>query len=1464
MVERKFSRSAEICLKKFESIQQFRQKKQQQEASTDKSHSQSIKIKPPGPRASDSKKDSSTRRNENASKYSPNFQQAKDEYIQLLHSKDVALDVIIEKAEDIRNVFIGELPLTREVIENNLNDVAVVLNNASDLILKLFQSDNGILQECVVPVSVIQKDIFPVLHPSEIFDYNGFGIDETNNLAISPTIRYLPNWNVQKIRNTIDLLKNDNTVQKATNLASDFGLVSNTLKRRLLIGIDRMFNKLSIQHRFGTFESQIFSCFLMKQLLTEEQCYVNLPNCVRKSKFQKRGIDTVCWQYLRQILLHYNCFPFYHLTHNARFGVLDSTKISIHTDLPVSCVLPSVLHGLLNGIVSEMLCDLNSDTALIYAKHLMNCSQQSTYQRQLDFKDDFRSWPKLCYDKIGYVLAVLYSSDMKPLEQRIEHIDSEFWIDEKEKTTLELSVSKLPEYMKKFVVESINNCVKLGNEVKSKISANQTILLSRDLSNDEVISARLSASKNTEFLRWLTMTSTIVSNFGIYNKTSLLLEYEKSVGTKQDVMVSKPDCKISIVTEQGMTIPLINDWSKVPILNEMSELFDQNWKSDLINEFENIDDFEKRFVTFLTNKSGGQKSEEPTLSKELKGISNARVIAFALNRNDYHDELKFIKMLMSYGKCAIRFQIDRRARVIVIVPNAIQSSELFLLLGFNALKTNKKHNEKIAVGKQIGNLLDARVQMCNTGDVSSVKNSGDMKGMDAHTIPNLTLFLRNKMKKVLFELDPSKNCSRFFFSEDKEYTLKEKHPQFEEIYSRKLRGVVIHAAKCLFYMFSMNMYLDDHFFADSQTVSDQTFQTGFFATSAQHTLFLSLFLLNLERKFFSVLDNRLVSVMHSVMGDDVLEVIKNGVKFPEVVRKWLSLRKNDLSKLNYEEELSLSRMYGVFLQQAALLGVYVPYPSRMSLFCDERSDTTKRHTLDMIKIIMDVISAKAQRSYGIDNGLSIGYSIWSCHRSSRYIYSDVDKVKISKLVEMNKNFGFNFIVSHNVFEKSIRFIYPFVTVMCSPISWPMLTFAMPDAADGNNILTYRSKAFTSLNGDGAYMLINQMFFTSNEQHMFQFVDYVKHQSKVVELKLNSNFLDWETRHKWGFTFGEHLLRFKRLRHLTESRKNELGIGDIEVMVHNLNKYLDSNRVLMSFNSISVLKSHKIEVPYGLMYVNHNRSKIDQSLTVRTESLEERAFLDSVFLKHILDYNLIPKDLEVLKTHALCAVKLRIYGDFDYSCEHDGVIEPSQDAQFNILLPFLPGYHLNSAYGKLFSYSTLPTVHDRDISGTLGEITGSLGASFDVDAAIEFGAHVYNVNPSLVDAAGTAIGIPQGLLNHYKNLVNAFVMNNFNLKYHSIFLNVKYFGLNGSLKHFSQYGDYSSRLVRFDSINKLDRYHNVFVRDFIFAYIHELNGRRVYLDYSIHSLLLVMSRGSIKYFTSHLSQLFNPMLTLEFD
>ncbi|AAK40249.1 RNA-dependent RNA polymerase [Fiji disease virus] len=1470
MIVRTVCRAKEKCLEKYKNILKYKEQlaKQDQKENETTSNNKDTSSSVPKP--------SNFRKTKVQNQYNRVFSidEKVAEYEKILNDKVNMIDAIFNKAEKIRDLFIGTEPLTKELIKNELQYGAIVLNRASDLILAFADNNEPREPEFVLNTDMIVNDLKPLLHPTRIFDYSSFGFDDVNKLAINPKIRYLPNWSINYIRKCIQSFFTSNSnieVQNLHNYSNHYDnriyehAMPNDVKLQILIGLDKMFNKLSIQHRFGTFETQILSCFFMKQKICEYEAYMHLPDCVNKSKKLKKGTETVCWQYLAEIIKHYEGIPFYHHTHSSKFGALDNTKISITTNKEVSCCLPSVMHGLLNGIIGELLCDLSTETALIYAKHLMNCSATSTYQRQLEFKDSFRMWPKLCYDSIGYALAVLYSKDMKPLEHRVEKIDSEFWFDEEEKDKLSSSLSKIPSYMKPFVNNAIQNCKKRGDYINQMICDINKIKLSREPNKFETHDLYLESGKNTEYLRWLTMTSTIISNFGIYNKTSLLLEYEKSISTKTKVMVQQPEPKVSLITEQGLQTPILHDWTKVPVLNEMSSLFDSEWKSTLVKEFEDINDFEKRFVTFLTNKSGGIKSEEPTLSKELKGISNARIIAFALNRNDYQIESKFLNMLIAHGKCAIRFQIDRRARVIVIVPNAIQSSELFLLLGFNVLKSDKRFNEKIAVGKQIGNLLDAKAQMISSGDVLSVKNSSDMKGMDAHTLPNLTLFLRRKMIEVLYELDPTGKCARYFFAEDKEYCLIQHHEKYHEQFVRRLRGPTIHAAKCLYYMFSMNMYLEDNFFSKGMNVSDQTFQSGFFATSAQHTLFLSLYLLNNERKYFSKLDNRMIRLLHSVMGDDVFEVIVNGVKYPNLVKEWLKLRNQGLSKINYEEDVSLSRLFGVFLQQAAILGVYVPYPARMSLFCDERSDTTKRHTLDMIKIVLEVLSSKSQRSYAIDNNISIGYAIWNCHRTSRYLYTDRDKSLIRRLVDHDANLDKLFVIDLSKFENSVRLVYPFVTIMTSPISWPMLYFAHFKIDDPNcTILTYRAKSPTSLNGDGAFLLINQMFFTSDEEHMFKFVEFVKHQDKVVRLKLSSDFLDWKERHTWGFTLGEHLLRFKRLRHLTESRKSELGLGEIEVMVHNLNKYLDSHRVQMSLDSFDQLRKNKITVPSSLMYVNHNRAKIEQSLTVRTETLDERASLDSTFLRHVFSYSIVPKDIEVLKTHALCAIKVRTYSDLKYALSVDGYLPESDDSSFNVILPFLPGYHQSSSYGRLFRYTTLPTVHDRDISGTMGEIVGGLGASFDIDSAIEFGAYVYNINRNLINAAASAIGIPQKFVSKYEQLVQAFIMNNFNLKYHSIFHNAKYFGLSGSLKKFSEYGGYSNKLIRFDTINKMEKFHNAFTRDLVFAYIDELNGRRVYLDYSIHSLLLIMSRGSIKYFTTHLYKLFNPLLSLELD
>lgn len=1462
MYERNFIASISNCIQKFEKTRkrkyekQYKQDSNKQEIKKDQntkkiqSHSDTL------PKKNDERKSNFTDR-----KYFPlapqNTTTLIDKEVQayrkrLEDKKQVILN-FLNKADHIRDVFIGEDVLTKELITNELQIGATLLNEATDFVTLLF--DEEPYSEFVVNTSEIVSELAYVLKPSDFFPISDFNLKPTLKLAVNPKIRYLPNWNIKNVYKKLMSYK-DNKLD-----------VKGDSEVQVLSGVTAMFSRLSVQHRFGSYESHILSCFLMKQKLAEADIFINLPDDIPKTKRLKRGIDTVCWQYLKQIILHYNGIPFYPKKYDAaRVPSMFDIGIELISEKPISCCLPGVLHGLLNGIVSEILGDLSTTTARIYAKHLVSCAGTSVYQTQLKYKSDSRVWVKLAYDLIGYVLVNKFSSTMRPIEQSVEYVDGEFWANDEEKNDLLKTVNRLPPYFKNFAQSQLLYVKKRSLFTKSlyRRFENCTDSVEKSTLEQELITE---CSKSTEYLRWLTLTVTVISNFSLYNKTSLLLEYEKSISTKQNVALIDPKVKIALKTGDTVSIPLVYDWKNTKVLSELSDLFDELWQPHLISNFNKIRNFEERFVTFLTNKSGGIKSEEPGLSKALQGISNARIISFALNRSSYSNEYKFMQMLQSKGKCAIRFQIDRRARVIVIVPNAVQTNEVFLLIAFNSIKSDPNLGSKIAVGKQIGNLLDASVQLVESGDINSVKNSGDMKGMDAHTVPSITKFLRYKLIETMSRLDPTGKSVNYFFSSDKEYTLSEVHDDLTSsefsvltnTYNRFLRGIVVHSAKCMNNLYSLTMHLEDNFFAEGMDVSDQTFQSGFFGTSAQHTLLLTLLMIKLERTFFSTLDNNKIKLVHKIMGDDLFEVIKNGCLYQDVAKLWLSKRDHALQQINYEQDLGLSRIYGCFLQQAALLGVYVPFPARISLFCDERSETLNRHPLDVIKIILDLLGAKSQRSYGIDNAVSIGYAIWNAHRTSRYITS-VQNIKVLSNLSDTKLKTCENIV--NIIDSNgvCRLLYPFVLIMCRPIGWPMLSFKMKIA--GIDML-FRQKAITSLSGDGPIMLVNQMFFTNAAVHMFDIREFKGDDDVIVKLRAVKDFINWDDRHDWGFTLSEYLMEFKRLRHLTETRKDELGPGNIEVMVSNLNRYLDYQKIVDSQKSTEILEKSKIRIPYSMLYINHNRTKVEQSLTVKSEKLEERTLLDSLFFKHIQRYSVVPTNRETLQLHTLTAVRLRVR-DYEIEKQNEMLITPSLDSLLNSRLPIMPGYHINSSYSRLLRYTTLPELNDSHLSGIIGEITGRLGASLDVEAAVEFGAHVRHKDPSLVRDAGIAIGIPQSFLDKYEALVTNFSNENFNLKYHSVFNNVRHFCVSANLDKFEKHGFYSDPLLDMSMFKTVVKFNRIFIRDFIFSYIDELYDRTVFLDYSIYSLLTMISKGAIKYLGSHIDRLFSNLLQTELD
>nr|WNH14481.1 RNA-dependent RNA polymerase [Physostegia virginiana fijivirus] len=1372
-----------------------------------------------------------------------------DEFKQRLCSTKLATKAFLENIDLVRNIFIGQEFLTKTNISQFIDAGAKMLSYSTDMILLTTSELHLPLFEFRIPVDEISRDLHSILNPWKVFDLEGFGLNLTLTLSINPKKRYLLNWDIVTVLNQLVKMK------KESNLSE----LDANLKYRILKGVFLMFTKLSNQHRFGSFETQMLSIFQSKQKLSGEQMLVNLPKEIKKSKTQKRGVDLVCWQYLCHILNHYRGIPFYlkKFDKTGSVSVLEE-GIIFHGTKPISGCLPGVLHALLNGCLAELLGDFTTETAKIYAKHVCACGSESIYQTQIETKSVFRSWTKLAFDRVGYVLVNNFTENMEMTDQKIEFIDEEFWMDDDEKSNLLSSVKKLPIYYKNFVASQLKIIETRRAQGMKTFDQYKKENFNQSIDYKECLELLTHCVNSTEHLRWIVMTSLSISNFGLYNKTSLLLEYEKSVGTKIVKSVEKAEPVISLITPSGKSIPLQMKWSN-KVLAQLSELFNEKWYDIILNDYNDIVNFESRFVTYLTNKSGGIKSEEPTLSKELKGISNARIIAFALNFSSYYDEPEFVKMIMRMGKCAIRFQIDRRARIIVIVPNAIQTNELFLLLAFNSIKKHPEAGLKMAVGKQVGNLLDAKIQMSHSGRVNDLKNSGDMKGMDAHTIPTITQFLRYKVIDVMLQIknDISRGkSSGYFFSQDKEYDIFRHEVAYDGRDKLWMKGIAVHAAKVLFYMYNMTMELSDDFFGRSMDVSDHTFQSGFFGTSAQHTMLIDLVITYCLRRFYTKAENKNVQLVHSIMGDDIFEVIKNGNLFKDIVKEWLKFRNDTFKELNYEEEVDISRIYGVFLQQAALLGCYVPFSPRVSLFCDERTETQKRNPVDVIKIALDVLVTRGQRAYGIDNMTGIGYSIWNSYRNCKYMLEDKGLQLVNKMVKSTEFRDLDFITV-NSRDKSLTMLYPFVLIMCAPIGWPMLSFSL--RLYGRDDVIFRAKSVTSPSGDVAIININQMFYMSEHIHMLNISEFIKDNKQISQVKVDDEYINWDDRHSWLFTISEHILKFKRLRRLTETRKDVLGQGDIDVMTHNLNTFLNKDMLAQSFSSSNRLIEAGIKVPSSLLYINHSRTKIEQSLAVRSESLEEKTLIDSYFLQHISKYSRRPKSTQDKNLHYLCAIRPRIYFDYEYAQYKEDFIEPSNDSVLNLILPVLPGYHRHSAYAKLLRYTTLPSTLDRNISGILGELTGSLGASFDVESAIEFGGYVSSINHELLTDAAVAIGIPTKFIDRYVKLVENYLESNFNVKYHSIFQSVKYFGLSGNLSHFGKHVKYDSELLKFSGFKGFEKFNNVFARDLIFSNVDDLNDRILHIEYSIYSLLTIMTRGSLKYFDQHLHRLFAPQI-----
>lgn len=1289
-----------------------------------------------------------------------------------------------------------------------LNSAARVLRLNGDVIIDILRYFEP-KDEFKIDVNTIENQIKFLFDFDAYTDYKKLGVHSEANTTYRPEIRYICRWNYFKLLHRLRYL--NELMQKYSTNEVKFGHVKNTIvnvdlinERDTLRGMKSMMEDLSAQHRFGTFPKQIKIMLDLRQARSESDYLGRLSKFMKLTPTKKDGIDLVCMQYLRQILFYYRKFPFH----------IKDGKVLVHDDaLVMDIQLPIILHCLLNGAMHEFNGNLTHDTAKLYVNHLLHCAHISVSNESLNLKSKMREWIKLAYSYIRRIGVIKFDEECVPSGVELSKVEGEFWLPE-EKEKLISNLKSLPAYYLPWVNKLLNT---------TKTLCNKAIV------DDDV------AYKLNSWFSWMISSTHLISNFSIYHKTSLFLEYEKSVEPK--LIKNIPEPKIEKAMKVGgVMIPYKYDWASSSNTLYEIECYMKSTMQEHVSDFFINNNMESVYVTTLTNKSGGIKAEDMDLPEGLQNISHVRLIKFALDRESYEIKHIFMQNVCRPGKCTIRYQIDRRSRLIIIVSNEIQTLEIMILSAFNQIK---KHDPWIAVGKQVGNICDAKLQLKYSGDLKVIKCNSDFKGMDAHMRPVMFKFMRHTLVDMIgnaLAVNNSNNRKFFAFNDDK-FEISTLNSSGNVIAREKVEvpALVQHQLMVLNNMYPMEMLLNDRFFNKVMIVNEQTFQSGFFGTSANHTEFSAAQKHVAFNKF--ILKYPLARIWITIMGDDIFQALSMS---DDQAYEWMTMNREMLEELNFEIDEDATRFFGVFLQQACFCGSYVPYSSRMSIFCDEKSENVLRHPVDMIKIMNPVVRTYCQRSMFCESHPAIVMSIWNNIRDHRenIHYSNVNGLLQNILNHDHINRHLEFF-SYG-YRNDLHYLFPYVLPYCSPISVPLCPMITCDVT-GSKLASPR-QLVTSVQGDIAYSVINSKFYKVNDPNLTVFKNGKVYITEFIDI------IDWQYRNALGFTLSEYLLKFSRVASLHDKRLKDIGINVIDELSNAVKLYLPKVKLERSNIAKSKLSAKGIPIPPNLSYENLPKVRIEQSILANVESNEETGLIDSRFAMYVTKFNHIP-DPDSLLIHALCS--FRFVAD-DSDLNDANVVSPSIDGCINNIIPFLPSYNQGSDYALILYFGATPLRSYNNVSGSISAIHAELGTSFNIESAVDYGLRVYQKTRSDLDLStiSEAMGMSMATGAKYVKLVQEVARTDVRTEYKSIFEHGCYFNLSGWVENYSKLATPSIQNIFTSNIKLRDEYFKIFTRDLLFAFGNRcivtnddgtISFRKFKLDLSIYTIAAMTPR-----------------------
>lgn len=476
----------------------------------------------------------------------------------------------------------------------------------------------------------------------------------------------------------------------------------------------------------------------------------------------------------------------------------------------------------------------------------------------------------------------------------------------------------------------------------------------------------------------------IISNPSDYKFTAVPLEYDRSAKP-----VNNTPNSLTLTRESLFDFNITPEF--FGIMKDMNALFNE-YARHFKEEFQNTD-FMMKFWDFLTNNSAGIPSDAKALGKEKlkKNVADneiakafgKRYVTGLVEKPRMYDPLTRLVDQRRETLAGHRKQIDRRVRFISQVGNVYQAVSNVSNL---QVKMLAKVCNTLVVGEQTGKITDLIISLYGSSDPSTVLMDNDIKGMDTATQeitswwPLWTAFaMSDGTDQSLFgQIAATLPVTQF-------HVIGSTSTPTDAVVFKNFNGLQQVIAQIGSTTKSNRYVYVDGVCCEKFFISGTSFPTGAANTSANHNLTLGMASESIARKYQND-SNTCKPIIHmKVMGDDFEGVVKftqgSQEAQDDAARFLMTKFIEHYAELGYIAEPEMSRYKGVFLQQTALMGAFLPLPARLSMQCAERGDSRDVDQISQLVELQDLIDELTGRSHYPQNEIPYLRIWWAVNRS---------------------------------------------------------------------------------------------------------------------------------------------------------------------------------------------------------------------------------------------------------------------------------------------------------------------------------------------------------------------------------------------------------------------------------------------------------------------------------------------------